>query len=457
MFWGWIFYGDFFMALEKFSAVIIAAGEGRRMKSSLPKVMHRLGGLPMIGHVINHLRAARCAEIVLVLAPTMDEVAAFARELMPDIQIAYQKKPRGTADALAAGLPKLKQNLQSVIVAYGDTPLISPQTYKKLAQRKADISICGFTPNDPKGYGRIFCERGVPMSIVEDDGSPVKSNNLCNAGVMGFAAKNLPALLAQIGTDNPKGERYLTDVVKLAHRAGRTRQLIQCDETEAFGINSPGDLAHLERLYQNQLRNKALASGVHLTAPETIYFSWDTSIAPGVIVEPYVVFGTGVKISQGAHVKSFSHIEGAAIKDNAIIGPYARLRPGAQIGADVHIGNFVEVKQTKIDKGAKANHLAYLGDAHIGANANIGAGTITCNYDGEQKHLTQIGADAFIGSNSALVAPVKIGKGAYVGSGSTITDDVKAGALALGRARQVEKPARTKKQSAKKKSKRKKK
>ena len=446
------------MATEQFSAVIIAAGEGRRMKSSLPKVMHRLGGLPMIGHVINHLRAARCAEIVLVLAPSMDEVAAFARGLMPDIQIAYQKKPLGTADALAAGLPKLKQNLESagsVVVAYGDTPLISPQTYKKLAQRKADISICGFTPNDPKGYGRIFCEGGVPagapVAIVEDDGSAVKNNSMCNAGVMGFAAKTLPALLAQIGTDNPKGEHYLTDAVKLAHRAGHSRRLIQCDETEALGVNSPSDLAQLERFCQNQLRNKALANGVHLTAPETIYFSWDTAIAPGVIVEPYVVFGTGVKISQGAHIKSFSHIEGAAIKDNAIIGPYARLRPGAQIGADVHIGNFVEVKQTKIDKGAKANHLAYLGDAHIGANANIGAGTITCNYDGEQKHLTQIGADAFIGSNSALVAPVKIGKGAYVGSGSTITDNVKAGALALGRARQVEKPARTKNKSRRKK------
>ncbi len=433
--------------------MIMAAGDGKRMKSSLPKPMHRLGGLPMLGHVINNLRAAGCAEIVLVLAPSMDGVAEFARGLMSDIQIAYQKKQRGTADALEAGLPKLKQGLRRVIAAYGDTPLISPQTYKKLAKSQVDISVCGFTPNDPSGYGRIFCEGGVPIAIMEDDGYPLEEHKLCNAGVMGFASEILPKLLHQIGADNPKKERYLTEAIQLAHRDGLLRQLIGCAEIEALGVNRLSDLAHLEHLYQDHLRAQALEKGVQLAAPETVYFCWDTQIAPGVIVEPYIVFGPGVKISRGAHIKSFSHIEGAVIKDNAIIGPYARLRPGARIGADVHIGNFVEVKQAQFGRGAKANHLAYLGDAKIGANANIGAGTITCNYDGEQKHLTEIGADAFIGSNAALVAPIKIGKGAYVGSGSTITDHVKVGALALGRARQVQKSGRALKKSAKRKKK----
>ncbi len=435
----------------KFSGVIMAAGDGRRMKSSQPKVMHPLGGLPMLGHVINNLRTAGCAEIVLVLAPTMKPVAAFARSLMPDIEIAYQKKQRGTADALKAALPKLKQSSQMIIVAYGDTPLVSPRTYKKLAKSPADIILCGFTPEDPRGYGRILCEGGAPIAIQEDDGKAQQDQGLCNAGVMSIAAKHLPDLLAKIGADNPKKEFYLTEAVQLAHQAGLARKLMRCSEMEASGVNNQMDLAKLENLYQNHLRSQALERGVHLVAPDTVYFSWDTQIAPDVVIAPYVVFGAGVKIGRNVRIEAFSHLEGATVKDHAVIGPYARLRPEAHIGEHVHIGNFVEVKKAQIGKGAKANHLAYLGDVKIGANANIGAGTITCNYDGAQKHLTEIGADAFIGSNSALVAPVKIGKGAYVGSGSTITEHVKAGALALGRARQVQKPKRAPKNSAKRK------
>ena len=444
----------------QFSGVIIAAGDGKRMKSSQPKVMNPLGGLPMLGHVINNLRAAGCAEIVLVLAPAMKPVAAFARSMMPDIEIAYQKKQRGTADALKAALPKLKQSPQMIIAAYGDTPLVSPRTYKKLVNDRADIKgradiiVCGFTPDDPRGYGRIVCEGGAPIAIREDDGKydgrALKESGLCNAGVMGFAAKAL-ALLDKIRADNPKKEFYLTEAVELAHQAGLSRKLIKCSAMEALGVNRQKDLAQLESLYQNHLRSQALERGVHLVAPDTVYFSWDTQIAPDVIVAPYVVFGAGVKIGRGARIEAFSHLEGAVVKDKAVIGPYARLRPGAAIGAEAHIGNFVEVKKAQIGKGVKASHLSYLGDAKIGANTNIGAGTITCNYDGAQKHITEIGADAFIGSNTALVAPVTIGKGAYVGSGSTITEHVKAGALALGRARQVQKSGKAPKNSAKRK------
>ena len=435
---------------NKFSAVILAAGTGKRMKSSKPKAMHEIAGLPMIGHVIKNLSDAGCGEMILVIAPFMEDVADFARGFARDfasmeIQTAIQKQPRGTADALEAALPKLTAGFSAVIAAYGDTPLVPPKTYAQLAKSRASVSVCGFTPRSPRGYGRIFCEKGAPTAIIEDDGSLMADNYLCNAGVMGFAAKDLPVLLKKIGADNAQGERYLTSIVELAAKAGLSAKLFQCAEMEASGVNRMADLAQLESFYQDHLRQKALEKGVQMAAPQTVYFSWDTQMTPSLMLAPYIVFGTGVKIGKNVRIESFSHIEGAVIKNNAVIGPYARLRPGASIGEDARIGNFVEVKRAQIGKGVRANHLAYLGDAIIGARTNIGAGTITCNYDGEKKHMTEIGADAFIGSNAALVAPVKIGKGAYIGSGSTITDNVKAGALALGRARQVEKSRRQKK------------
>jgi bifunctional UDP-N-acetylglucosamine pyrophosphorylase / glucosamine-1-phosphate N-acetyltransferase len=329
-----------------------------------------------------------------------------------------------------------------VLVIFGDTPLISASTLARLrgaVAAGAAVAVLGFRPADPKGYGRLVTEGETLLRIVEnaDAGPDERAIGLCNGGLMAFAGPTALSILERIGCDNRKREYYLTDAVAIARAMNLRAVAYEVTEDEVSGINTKAQLADAEAVMQQRLRQAAMEAGVTLVAPETVHLSADTKLGKDVTVEPYVVFGPGVTVEEGATIRSFSHLQGAYVGRNAIVGPYARLRPGAKLEAEVHIGNFVEVKEATIGTGAKANHLTYIGDARVGAGANIGAGTITCNYDGAAKHQTDIGEGAFIGSNSALVAPVKIGDGAYVGSGSVITSDVPAGALALGRGRQV--------------------
>ena len=431
------------MAKRSCLAIILAAGEGTRMRSATPKVMHRIAGDPMLGHVIRAARAAGADRMAVVVGPNAGAVEAYVGKVAPEASRHVQAERLGTGHAVLAAKKAFAPAPDDVIVLYGDTPLITAATLKALRRQlaKADLVVLGFTPADPAGYGRLLMDGRQLVAIREvKDASPEeRAVRLCNAGVMAFRGALLP-LLGKIGTNNAKGEYYLTDLVVLANAAKKTVKVLEADADEVIGINDRGELAAAEALFQRGARRAAMAAGATLTAPETVFFSFDTTLGRDVSVEPNVFFGVGVSVADGATVKGFSHIEGAKIEANAIVGPFSRLRPGTAIGAGAHIGNFVEVKNAAIDAGAKANHLAYIGDAHVGAGANIGAGAITCNYDGVAKHHTEIGAGAFIGSNSALVAPVTIGEGAYVGTGSVISQDVEAGALAVARARQVNKP-----------------
>jgi len=424
-------------------AIILAAGEGTRMKSALPKVMHKVGGDPMLGHVIRAARSAGAERLALVVGPGAAAVEAFAAAAAPEASIHVQAERRGTAHAVRAAEAAFAPAPDDVLVLYGDTPLVTAGTLRRLRERlaDADLVVLGFTPDDPGAYGRLLME-GAQLTAIREvrDAAPEELKvRLCNAGVMAFRGSLLPAL-ASIGNRNAKGEYYLTDLVAIANDAGRAVAVIETDADEVVGINDRIELAAAEALFQRAARRKAMAGGATLVAPETVLFSFDTEIGRDVTVEPNVVFGTGVGVADGVTVKAFSHLEGAKVAAGAVVGPFSRLRPGATIGEGAHVGNFVEVKNAAIDAGAKANHLAYIGDAHVGAGANIGAGAITCNYDGVFKHRTEIGAGAFIGSNSALVAPVVIGEGAYVGTGSVISQDVAPGDLAIARARQVNKP-----------------
>lgn len=417
-------------------AIVLAAGKGTRMKSDLPKVLHPLAGAPMLAHVLAAVRAAGVTRAALVVAPGMDAVAAEAGEA----DLFVQTEQLGTAHAVLAARPLLDAFDGDVMVLYGDTPLLRPATLsaaRAALAGGADIAVLGFEAGDPAGYGRLVMDgRGELMAIREETeaSDAERGIRLCNSGIMAFRGGRLLALLDRIGRNNAKGEYFLTDAVALARADGLRVAVVPCAEQEVLGVNSRAELATAEAALQARLRRAALEEGATLVAPETVFLSHDTRLGRDVVVEPHVVFGPGVTVEEGARIRSFSHLEQAHVRAGALIGPYARLRPGADIGPGAHIGNFVEIKNAVMGEGAKANHLAYVGDAEVGPGANIGAGAITCNYDGFAKHRTEIGAGAFIGSNAALVAPVKVGQGAYVGSGSVIGRDVPADALALTRA-----------------------
>ena len=423
-------------------AIVLAAGEGTRMRSSRPKVLHTVAGQSLVGHVLAALRAAGGGMTAVVVGPDRDDVAAEARAEMPGAQIFVQRERRGTAHAVLAARVALEKGADDILIIFGDTPLIKSQTLATLRQALADganVAVLGFKPADPTGYGRLVTKGSELLGIVEhaDATQEQRAIALCNGGLMAFDGAQALPILDAIGNDNRKGEFYLTDAVAIARKMGLRAVALEVAEDEVSGINTKAQLAEAEAVIQQRLRQAAMEAGVTLVAPDTVHLCADTTFGKDVTVEPYVVIGTGVVVEDGATIRSFSHLQGAHVGKNAIVGPYARLRPGAKLEADVHIGNFVEVKEALIEQGAKANHLSYIGDSRVGAGANIGAGTITCNYDGSAKHRTDIGAGAFIGSNSSLVAPVTIGDGAYVGSGSVITADVPADALAIGRGRQT--------------------
>ena len=425
--------------------LILAAGQGTRMKSALPKVLHKVANRPMIAHALAAAAALQPERVIAVIGPAMESVAA-AVAPVPTVVQALQ---RGTGDAVMAARGALDGFAGDVLVLYGDTPLISSQTLAKLlAERQrmdAAVAVIGMRPDEPGAYGRLVLgEDGALEAIVEakDASAAQRAITLCNSGVMAIDGQHLWTLLDSVGTSNAKHEYYLTDIVGIARARGLACAAIEAPAAEMIGVNSRAELAAAEAVMQARLRARHMAEGVTFTAPETVFLSADTKLGRDCVVGPFVVFGPEVSIGEGVEIPAFCHLAGAMVGDGAILGPFARLRPGAELAAGVHIGNFVEVKNAKLAKGVKANHLAYLGDASVGEGTNIGAGTITCNYDGVDKHVTEIGKDVFVGTNSSLVAPVTIGDGAMIAAGSVITDDVPADALALGRGRQVVKEGR---------------
>ena len=425
---------------QRTTVVVLAAGEGTRMKSALPKVLHCIGAKPMVAHVLAVSRACGADRLALVVGPGREDVAAAARQIAPGIGVFTQHERLGTAHAVLAAKEAFAKG-ENVLVLFGDTPLLRPESLRALRAALSDaaVAVLGFRAKNPKGYGRLLTEDGKLVAIREENDATgtERAVHLCNAGVMALAGKHALSLLAAIDNRNRKQEFYLTDAVALAVERNLGAAVIEAPEEEVMGVNDRKQLSEAEAVLQRRLREAAMDAGVTLIAPETVFLSVDTKFGRDVVVEPNVVFGPGVTIGDNVTIRAFSHLEGATVGSNARVGPFARLRPGAKLGADVHIGNFVEVKEATLAKGAKANHLAYIGDASVGEGANIGAGTITCNYDGKNKHRTEIGSNAFIGTNSSLVAPVKIGDRAYIGSGSVIVADVPADALALGRGKQV--------------------
>ena len=424
------------------TVVLLAAGKGTRMRCERPKVLHPLAGRTLIGHVLHTAAALAPARALVILAPGMDAVAAEVGHGPLPARIAYQEPQLGTGHALLAAREHLPEEGE-LLVLYGDTPLVSPGTLEELlaARRASDaaVAVLGFRPPDPKGYGRLRFDAEGLAAIVEERhaDATLRREGLCNAGIMAFDAARLGALLDALEVKQPKGEYYLTDVVEHARRRGWACAALEGPYEAGLGVNSQDQLAATEALLQQRLRAAAMAAGVTLIGPETVFLAADTVLAAGAEVGPYVVFGPGVEVAAGARILPFSHLERVRIGARAEIGPFARLRPGAAIGEGAKVGNFVEVKNATLEAGAKANHLSYIGDAHVGARSNIGAGTITCNYDGVAKHRTEIGAGVFIGSNSALVAPLTIGDGAFVGAGSTINRDVPPGSLSIARSRQT--------------------
>ena len=426
------------------AAVVLAAGAGTRMKSSLPKVLHQIAGKAMVHHVLDSVARLSPVRVVGIVAPGADRVAAaFAPH-----PTAIQHKAQGTGDATRAALPALEGHAGPVLVVYADSPLLTTESLDRLVQAchdaKAAVGVLGFRARDPSPYGRLIVSGGELEKIVESkDANPEeKAIDFVNSGVMCLDGALIAELLHEIRNDNVKGEFYLTDAVGIARAKGHRAIAVAGIEEEFQGVNSRAELAVAERTFQNRLRAAAMAGGVTMADPDTVWLSADTQLSPDVTLGPNVRFGPGVTVASNVRINAFCDIEGARIAEGAIIGPFARIRPGSEVGEDAHVGNFVELKATRMGRGAKANHLAYLGDSDIGAASNIGAGTIFVNYDGYGKHRTEIGADAFIGSNSSLIAPVKIGEGANVTAGSVITEDVPGDALAFGRARQVTKDGR---------------
>ena len=429
------------------AAIILAAGRGTRMRSDLPKVMHKIAGQPMIQHVIGQSQAAGLSPICTVIAPGMQPLANLARECDASMRIATQTEALGTAHAVLAARDSLADFTGNFLVLYGDTPLLTAASMRRVmdalaGDAKCAVAVLGFTPADAGSYGRLVLnESGSLERIVEaKEATPAElAISLCNSGVMALRGDVAWKMLEQIDANNAKKEFYLTDVVAIARRLGFNARAVEGDADEVLGVNSRSELAIADAIFQTRARQMHMENGVTLLDPATVYFAADTTIGNDTIIEPNVFFGPGVSIGQGANIKAFSHIEGARIGNGSVIGPFARLRPGTNLGEQVKIGNFVEIKKSKIARGAKISHLSYIGDSDVGTESNIGAGTITCNYDGYQKFRTTIGANVFVGSHSTLVSPLTIGDGAMVAAGSVITEDIEPDALALARTRQQQK------------------
>jgi bifunctional UDP-N-acetylglucosamine pyrophosphorylase / glucosamine-1-phosphate N-acetyltransferase len=435
------------MTDSRLAVLVLAAGKGTRMRSSLAKVLHNVANRPLVAHVLSAAAPLGAMRTIVVLAPGMEDVA---RAVAP-AETAIQHEQRGTAHAVLAAKKTLDGFSGDVLVLNGDGPLVTTATLEALlAERrrgKAEVTVLGMRPADPAPYGRLVTAAdGTLTAIVEaaDASAKERAIGLCNSGLWALDGKELWGLLDGIGTNNAKGEHYLTDIVAAARKKGLGCRAIEGPADELLGVNSRADLAAAEALMQRRLRVRAMEDGVTLVAPETVFLSADTKIGRDTIVGPFVVFGPGVTVGEGVQIPAFCHMVEATIGDRASIGPFARLRPGAELGAEVHLGNFVEVKNARLGRGAKANHLAYIGDADVGAGSNIGAGAITCNYDGIDKFRTEIGKSVFVGTNVSLVAPVAIGDGAFIAAGSVITGDVPADAMAIARGQQVTKPGRAK-------------
>lgn len=412
------------------------------MRSARPKVLHEIAGRSMLAHVLSAVQEAGAGHVAVVIGPDRDDVAQEVRRSAPDAQVFVQRERLGTAHAVLAAREALRRGPDDVVVAFADTPLIEAATFAKLRAplaAGAAMTVLGFEAQDPTGYGRLLTNNGKLFAIREhNDATPEeRAVTLCNAGLMALRGALALEILERIDNGNAKGEFYLTDAVSLAVSMGHGAAVVTAPEDEVRGVNDRAQLAEAEAVMQTRLRRAAMLGGATLISPETVFFSVDTRIGRDVLIEPNVVFGPGVLVEDGAVIHAFSHLEDARVGQGATIGPFARLRPGAKLGPKTKVGNFVEIKNTDLGPGAKVNHLSYVGDASVGANANLGAGTVTCNYDGFAKHRTVIGEGAFVGTNSSLVAPISIGDGAYVGSGSVITADVPPDALALGRGRQT--------------------
>ncbi len=426
------------------AVIVLAAGQGTRMNSDLPKPLHRLGGVPLIAHALHAANQLAPERIIVITGHGADAVEASVADLAPWASCVRQAEQLGTGHAVLQAAPALADFAGDVIVLYADTPFVSEHTLAAMRAARAahDIVVLGFEAAEPGRYGRLVMDGSQLLRIVEaKDATPEeRSITVCNSGLLAADAQTLMRLLGRVGTQNAAGEYYLTDVPALAVGDGLRATAILCPEAETLGINSRAELAMAEAAFQAARRAEMLETGVAMPAPETVIFAQDTWVGRDAEIEAHVVFGPGVTVESGARIRAFSHLEGCHVSAGAVIGPYARLRPGAEIGNDARIGNFVEVKQAQIGEGAKINHLSYIGDAEVGMDSNIGAGTITCNYDGVLKHRSVIGRDVFVGSNTMLVAPVELGDRSMTASGSVITEDVPPGALALGRAKQVNKP-----------------
>ena len=423
-------------------AIVLAAGEGTRMQSQMPKSLHPLAGRSLLAHVMKAAISVGTDNLAVVVGLNHAAVVAEAHKCASKVEIYEQPERLGTAHAVLSASKAIAGGADDILVMFADTPLIRGETLSKMRDalaRGAAVAVLSFRPVDPQGYGRLVMEGDNLIAIREDrDATPEERKiELCNGGLMALAGEHALDILERIGNANAKGEYYLTDAVAIAREMGLKAVAIETSEDDVHGINTKVQLAEAEAVLQQRLRSAALEAGVTMIAPQSVYLSADTKLGKDVTIEPNVVFGPGVTVEEGATIRSFSYLEGAHVGKGARVGPFARLRPGAHLGEDVRIGNFVEVKEAKIEAGAKAGHLAYIGNARVGEKANVGAGTITCNYDGVAKYHTDIGKGAFIGSNSALVAPVKVGDGAYVSAGSVVTKDVPAGALAIARAKQA--------------------
>ena len=426
------------------SLVILAAGQGTRMNSDLPKVLHHVAGAPLLHHAMQAGQALGPDRVVVVAGHGAEAVGKAARAFDEGCTIVVQEEQLGTAHAVAQAAPVLTDATGDTVVLYGDTPFIQPATLEAMQEARARhaVVVLGFEARDPGRYGRLIADGDRLERIVEfkDATDAERAITLCNSGVICADTQTLFSLVAEVGNQNAAGEYYLTDIVELARARGLSAGVVTCPEAETMGVNTRAQLAEAEAAFQARARAEALENGVTLTAPETVFFALDTVVGRDAIIGANVVFGPGVTIESGAEILPFCHLTGCHVSRGATVGPFARLRPGAELAEDVHVGNFVEIKNAILDEGVKVGHLTYLGDADVGEHTNIGAGTITCNYDGVNKHRTRIGKRAFIGSDTMLVAPVSVGDGAMTGSGSTITEDVPPEAVALGRARQVTKP-----------------
>ncbi len=424
-------------------AVVLAAGEGTRMRSARPKVLHEVAGRSMLAHCLAAVAEAGVGRVALVVAPGRDDVVAAAGS--PHVRTFVQHERRGTAHAVLAAESAISA-VDEVLVAFADTPLVRPDTYARLLAGLRDtgaaVAVAGFTARDPTGYGRLLLEGGGLVAIREEKDATTaeRAVSLCNGGLMALDGRHALALLRAVRADNAQNEFYLTDVVALARAGGLGATVVAVEEAEVGGVNDRAQLARAEALMQERLRAAAMRGGATLVDPASVTLAFDTALGRDVLIEPHVVFAPGVRVGNGARIRAFSHLDGATVGAGAVIGPFARLRPGTVLHENVHIGNFVEVKASTLHAGVKANHLSYVGDATVGVGTNLGAGTITCNYNGFEKFRTTIGAGAFVGVNAALVAPVSVGDGAFIGTGSVVTGDVAADALLIARARPVEKP-----------------